>query len=154
MTRETPPRPLIRPVVALIATGALLMGAAALLSDRVPGWMGIARNRLDTPGWFPWTLDETAFHVIMWLGITLLATLAVRTTRARLLVGVVMVLISPVIEYLQIELTSTRSFQVSDIVANTLGVYLGLLAGLALGAAADAMEARRDLTDRPRTTGH
>jgi len=139
--------------MALIAAGALLMGAAALLSDRVPGWLGIARNRFDTPGWFPWTLDETAFHVIMWLGITLLATLAVRTTRVRVLVGVVMVLISPVIEYLQIELTSTRSFQVSDIIANTLGVYLGLLAGLALGAAADAIEARRDLADPPRATG-
>ena len=153
MTQETPPRPLIRPVIALIAAGALLVVTAALLSDRVPNWLGIARNRFDAPGWFPWTLDETAFHLIMWFGVTLLATLAVRTTGVRMIVGGAMVLASPIIEYLQTYLTATRSFQISDIVANTQGVFLGLLIGLLLGAAADTIEAHRDLAVPHRATG-
>jgi len=153
MTPETPPRRILRPAIALIAAGALLTGAAALLSDTVPKWLGIARNRFDTPGWFPWTLDDTAFHVFIWFGITLLAMLAVRTTRVRMLVGGMVVLISPVVEYLQIELTATRSFQLSDIIANTQGVYLGVLAGLVIGAVADTIEARRDLAVPQRAAG-
>jgi len=153
MPRDIPRRRTLRPAIALVATGALLTGAAALLSDRVPAWLGIARNRFDTPGWFPWTLDDTAFHVFIWFGITLLALLAVRTTRARMLVGGVVVLISPVVEYLQIELSATRSFRLSDIIANTQGVALGVLAGLVIGAVADAIEARYDLAPHRKPPG-
>ena len=135
--------PTVRPLVAAVTVASSLIGAAALLSDRVPTWLGIARNRFDAPGWFPWALDDTAFHLAMWFGITLMATLAVRTTRARFLVGLVAALISPLLEYLQIRWTTTRSFEMSDVLANTRGVYLGLIVGLVVGAVADAVEERR-----------
>lgn len=135
--------PLIRPLLATATVLAGLLGTAVLLSDRVPIWLGIARNRLDAPGWFPWTLDDHAFHFAMWLGITLLATLAVRTTVARLVVGGAAAVAGLVTEYLQIRWTTTRSFEMSDVAANTRGVYLGLLAGLVIGAAIDALERRR-----------
>jgi len=135
--------PFVRPPVAAVTVAVGLIGAAALLSDRVPAWLGIARNRFDAPGWFPWTLDDTAFHLAMWFGITFLATLAVRTTRARLVVGGAAAVAGLVLEYLQIQWTATRNFEMSDVAANTRGVYLGLLAGLIIGAAIDAFEARR-----------
>jgi len=135
--------PFVRPLVAAVTVAISLIGAAALLSDRVPGWLGIARNRFDAPGWFPWTLDDTAFHLALWFGITLLATLAVRTSRARLVVGGVAAIGGLILEYLQIQWTATRNFEMSDVAANTRGVYLGLLAGLIIGAAIDAVEARR-----------
>jgi len=135
--------PLLRPAIAAITVTAGLVAAAALLSDRVPLLLGIARNRFDAPGWFPWTLDDTAFHLAIWLGITLLATLSVRTTRARLLVGGVAAIVSPLLEYLQIQWTTTRHFEMSDVIANTKGVYLGLLLGLVAGGVIDSIEHRR-----------
>ncbi|MBU1227247.1 MAG: hypothetical protein KJ698_08565 [Actinobacteria bacterium] len=135
--------PLVRPLVAAVTLLGGLLGAAALLSDRVPVWLGIARSRVDAPDWFPWALDDTNFHLALWFGLTLLATLAVRTTRARLLVGATAAVVGPVVEYLQLKWTFTRQFEMSDVMANTRGVYLGLLVGLVAGAVADALEARR-----------
>ncbi|MCJ7724783.1 MAG: hypothetical protein MUP76_00110 [Acidimicrobiia bacterium] len=135
--------PLIRPLVAGVTVVGGLIGTAALLSDRVPIWLGLARNRFDAPGWFPWALDDKAFHLALWLGITLMATLAVRTTRVRLLVGGATAAAGLLIEYLQIRWTITRSFEISDVAANVRGVYLGLLSGLVIGAVIDALENRR-----------
>lgn len=137
--RRSPIRPL--PAAALVMAG--LVSAALLLSDRVPVLLGIARNALDAPGWLPGTLDDTTFHLVMWLALTSLATLAVRGTALRLLVGAGAGVASLLLEYLQLRWTATRSFEAADVVANTWGVYLGLLAGLALGAALDAWDRRR-----------
>lgn len=138
--------PVVRPLLAGVTLIGGLLGAAALLSDRFPVWLGVARSRFDAPGWFPWALDDTTFHLAMWFGLTLLATVAVRTTRIRLLVGMAVVPVGLVIEYLQIRWTFTRHFEMSDLIANTRGVYLGLLAGLVAGAVVDALEARRMAT--------
>jgi hypothetical protein len=134
------------PIRPIPAGAALLLGAMAgvlLLSDRVPVLLGIARNRFDAPGWIPWTLDDRALHLAMWFALTLLAAVAVRGLVLRLLIGAAAAVGSLLLEYLQIRWTTTRTFEVADVVANTWGVYLGLLAGLALGAALDAWEARR-----------
>ena len=72
-----------------------------------------------------------------------IATLAVRGLVLRLLVGAAAAVGSLLLEYLQVRWTATRSFETADVIANTWGVYLGLLAGLAFGAALDAWEARR-----------
>ncbi len=140
--RPSPIRPL--PAAALALAG--MVSAALLLSDRVPVLLGIARNALDAPGWLPGTLDDTAFHLLMWLGLTLLATVAVRGTALRLLVGAGAGAASLLLEYLQLRWTTTRSFETADVIANTRGVYLGLLAGLVLGAALDAWDRRRAAT--------
>ena len=137
--RPNPIRPI--PAAALLALGA--MAGILLLSDRVPVLLGIARNRFDAPGWIPWTLDDRAFHLVMWFGLTLVAALAVRGLALRLAVGGIAAVGSLLLEYLQVRWTTTRAFETADVVANTWGVYLGLLIGLALGAALDAREARR-----------
>ena len=137
--RLAPVRPL--PAVALVL--AVMVAGALLLSDRVPVLLGIARNRFDAPGWIPWTLDDVALHFAMWLGLTLLGTLAVRGLILRLVVGAGAAIGSLLLEYLQIRWTTSRSFEAADVIANTRGVYLGLLVGLALGAALDAWEAKR-----------
>jgi hypothetical protein len=133
----------MRPAIAAITVTVGLVATAALLSDRVPLLLGIVRNRSYAPGWFPWTLDDAAFHLAIWLGITLLASLSVRTIRARLLVGGLVAVVSPLLEYLQLQWTTTRHFEMSNAMANTKGVYPGLVVGLIVGGAIDAIEDRR-----------
>jgi len=143
MRPQEPLRRLLRVPVAGVTIGLVALAGAAFLSDRVPRLLGLARDRIDTPGWFPWTLDDTALHVIIWLGITLLASVAVRTLPARLAAGLAVLAAATVIEYLQLRYTATRAFGYGDLVANTRGVYLGLLGGIIVGGVADALESRR-----------
>ena len=143
---DATPRSPIRPLPAAALVLGTMLAGALLLSDRVPVLLGIARNRFDAPGWIPWTLDDAAFHFVMWFGLTLLGTLAVRGPALRLLVGAGAAVAGLALEYLQVRWTATRTFETADIIANTRGVYAGLLVGMALGAALDAWEARRRST--------
>ncbi len=120
---------------------ALALAAAALLSDRAPKLVVRAQDRFERPWWFPWPIDDSMFHISTWFVITLLAVVAVRSLRARLLVAAGTAVAGPVLEYLQLRLTATRAFEAADIIANTRGVYLGLAAGLLVGAVLDRLEA-------------
>ena len=133
----------IRPRVALAAVAALALAGAVLLSDRAPLVLSEARARYATPDWFPMPIDDGLLHFAMWMGVTFLATLAVRSVRARLVVGVAAVLTSSAVEYLQIRLTFSRKFELADIVANTRGVYIGLAIGLIVGGVLDQIDRRR-----------
>lgn len=129
-------------LIAAAAGGGLLVVGIGSFSDRAPRLIASVERRLH----LPWHIGEPALHVLGWLAITLLVTLALRGAWARRNAAVGIALLSVVIEILQPMFSSDRSFQLGDIAANVIGVAAGLALGLSIARAAH----RREPSEAPK----
>ena len=148
--------------VAILGLGAVAFNAALMLSDRAPGVsrrLGgdlIARlsERLDAGGRparlrsdprFP--ASDTLVHIGVWGVAMLLVGLAVWSWRGLAVGAAIVLVVSAVVEVAQDRYTATRTFEVSDIAANAVGVAVGTLAAagcyLLWSAVAQLFGARR-----------
>ena len=137
--RHRPPVGL-RVFIAILGLGAVAFNAALMLSDRAPGASRrigggiIARlsERLDAGG-RPAQLandprlptSDTLVHIGVWGVAMLFVGLAVWSWRGLAVGAAIVFACSAVIEIGQDRYTSTRTFELGDIVANGIGVALG-----------------------------
>jgi hypothetical protein len=122
-----------RPLVALLAVGTLLAGAAVLLSDTAPGMLAWFSERIDAGSSRAAEVasqvqPRTAFqiHLLLWAVVTALVGLAMWSNPSVLGAAVFLFLLSVASERAQDVITQTRHMQVSDAVANLFGVLAGL----------------------------
>ena len=130
-----------RPVAALLSTGAFLASALVLFSDRAPGLLQRLSDRVDAGSsraahLAAQTRPQSDFeiHLFVWVVVTVLVGLAMWSNRSLLVSAVAVLVISILAERAQDLLTQTRDLQISDVVANAIGVSagLGLVSGLAI----------------------
>ena len=129
-----------RVFVGLIGVGASLCTVALLLSDRAPGalrsvfgdrardlWARVdATERVDLPSTGALPPTDTLVHVAIWAVVAALLALAVWSWRALVVGGVVLVVVSGVLELAQGRYSSTRKVELRDFVANLVGIGAGL----------------------------
>jgi VanZ family protein len=77
------------------------------------------------PDFLSW---DKAEHALMYFGLSMLAAFGAATTRSWLMLLVVSELLGILFEFLQ-SLTGYRSFDVQDMLANSVGVSAGLVVG-------------------------
>lgn len=121
---------------AAAVIGLLAVGAASF-SDSLPGFIARVENRLGLPH-----IGEPVLHFGGWLFVTVLVVVAVRKPVPRTFAVGGVLLLGLVIEILQPMLSSSRSFEADDIVANVLGVALGFLTGTRAARAWDQAASR------------
>lgn len=114
-----------------VAGGLLLVVGLASFSDRAPSLVAAVERRLHLP-----RIGESALHLLGWMAVTLLVTVALKGVRARWSAAAGIVLLGIAIEVLQPALSSNRTFEPGDIVANVLGVAIGLAVGTRIANAA------------------
>lgn len=130
----------LRIATGVVAVAAALATVALLLSDRAPGLIdatfGDAAHRL----WERIDADQRAaisatgatgepdlfVHVAIWFVVTLLVACAIWTWRGIALAGATAAVASVVLELGQRRWATTRAFELSDMVANFVGVALGV----------------------------
>lgn len=156
----------VRAFVALIALGACVFAAALMISDRAPAllvdvfgdtarqlWDRIdvgQRARLATDASLP--EKDFVVHVAVWGVVTCLVALAIWTWTGLVATVFAVFGLSVVIELAQGRLSSTRSVDPVDVVANGIGVALGAtaaavaFAGWSLVASAVDTSRRHDRT--------
>lgn len=137
-------RPVHRPPVGLrallgvLGLGVVLFNVALMLSDRAPGLLesvfgdAVVRlsERIDAGSRIPTEQlpeSDTIVHVAVWAIATLLVALTIWTWRGLLVTSIAMLAMSAVVEIAQGLYTSTRSIEASDVIANTIGVAIGVL---------------------------
>ncbi|MCD9622775.1 VanZ family protein [Rhabdothermincola salaria] len=120
--------------VALGGLGALAVTAVLMLADRAPGALRRLSDRIDVSATeagrltelVPVSRSDTEVHIAVWCVVTLLFAFVVWSWWGAALVGVAAFGLSVAVEIAQRVLTDTRDFQRSDVVANAVGVVLGL----------------------------
>ena len=155
-----------RAFFGLIGVGAMLTTAALLLSDRAPGilrslfgerarrlWERIdTGNRVDLPaGSEIVTQPDFVVHVALWTVVTVLVGLTIWTWRGLVIAMALLAAAGIGLELAQGRFATTRNVQVSDALANLLGIGAGAtLAGLCYvvwsGMAAIVRRSRRERT--------
>jgi hypothetical protein len=127
--------------MALIAAGTALVGALVLMSDRAPGLLERVSRRIDAGSSRAAALasqtrpqSDFEIHIVLWAVITVVVGLTMWSNRSLLASAIVVLMASVVAERAQEALTASREMQLSDVVANTIGVLagLGLVTGLAI----------------------
>jgi hypothetical protein len=142
------PPPAARALFALLGLGAIMFAAALMLSDRAPSMLrrafGDTAHRLweridaSDRAALPTSADlpETDFfvHVLVWSLVVALVAMAVWTWRGLAVAATGVFASSVVIELAQGRLSDTRSVESNDVLANALGVGIGVgtVAGLFL----------------------
>jgi hypothetical protein len=126
--------------MAVAAVIGLLVVGAASFSDRAPGLIADIEDRLNLP-----QIGEPTLHLLGWMAVTVLVTLAIRRFAFQVLAAGGVLLLSLVIEVLQPSLSSSRSFEAGDAVANLMGVVIGLIVGNRLARTAG----RSDSSESP-----
>lgn len=122
-------------MVSVLGVVALGMGAVLMLADRAPGALRRVSDRLDAPQRLaPEVVQEVApasdalVHIVVWGSIMVLVGLVAWSWRA-LAVGTLGVLVvATMFELAQGSLTSTRRTELSDLLANVVGIAIGLSA--------------------------
>lgn len=144
--------------VLAVALAILVLGgaAAALLSDRAPGALDAVTDRAAaevqaverTTGRDLVSRDDvpidaqTLGHGVLFAALTVTVALAAGRRASLLLVGAGVFAVSVGFEVLQAQLTTTRLAEPGDLVANAVGVGVGL-ATVAVGRAATARSSAR-----------
>lgn len=126
----------VRVLIGLCGVAVLLFNVALMMSDRAPGitrrlFGGFAErlaDRLDASG----TVDaadlpgnDAIVHIGVWAAATLLVVLTVWRWTALLPVAVAVFGASVVVEIGQGRYSSSRAVEVSDVLANAVGVAIG-----------------------------
>lgn len=120
--------------MALTGLGALGATGLLMLSDRAPGLLQRLSDRIDAPGsrvgrvtsLVPLSQSDTDVHIVAWGALMVAAGVVVWSWRALPLTAAVVFGLSVSVEIGQELFTDIRSFEVSDIVANAIGVALGV----------------------------
>lgn len=123
----------IRGTVALAGLGALVFTGLLMLSDRAPGLSQRLSDRIDAPGsrvgrvasLVPLSQSDTDIHIVAWAALMVAAGVVVWSWRALPLVAGGMFALSLLVEVAQELFTATRGFEISDVVANAIGVAIG-----------------------------
>jgi hypothetical protein len=127
-------------VAAVLAVASLMVNLVLMLSDRVPGVLGRLPDRIDAgEGNVSRAVSEVRLpesdaeiHVVVW-AITMLLVGLVAWSWRSLAIGVALVLVlSTLVELAQSHVTLTRNTQFGDVVANVVGVSLGLAVAVVL----------------------
>jgi hypothetical protein len=141
MARSTAPlgpggRPWSAPRLVLAAVGlaSVVFNAVLMLSDRAPGALERVSGRIDARsgtaarvvGDVALPQSDTEIHVVVWAVAMVFVGLAAWSWRSALVGAVGVFVLSTLIELSQEPLTATRNTQIGDIVANAVGVLLGL----------------------------
>ena len=118
-----------------------MVGAIVLLSDRAPGLLERISRRIDVGSSRAAQLASQArpqsdfeIHIVLWAVITVVVGLTMWSNRSVLASAIVVLMGSVAAERAQEALTVSREMQLSDVVANTIGVLagLGVVTGLAI----------------------
>ena len=119
--------------MGLLGAAVLLGSATLLLSDRAPGLLGRVSRRIDAGSSRVARLasetrpqSDFEIHVLIWALVTVLVGLAMWSNRSLLASAVAVLAASVVAERAQEALSTTREMQLSDLVANGMGVLAGL----------------------------
>lgn len=128
-----------RPLVALLAVAALVGAGLLLLSDRAPDVVDEVADEVrrrapsDTRRSVRDAVDRTGVeesdtfaHIGIWAAATVLVGLAMWSWRSLVAAVVVLVGGSTGLELVQEELAPTRISETSDLLANAVGIGLGL----------------------------
>lgn len=149
----------VRAVVVASVSAVIAVGVAILaLSDRAPDVLvdmlrpvlalsANAADRLDvrSPDWFEWLRnhpDET-FHVVQWAALAALAGVAARRITRIGLIAMGLFAVSILLEAAQSEYSATRSFSIEDILANAVGIAVGMAIAIVITSAAAAVNRHR-----------
>jgi hypothetical protein len=140
--RHRPPVGL-RVLAAALGGATVLFNAALMISDRAPGllrrlfgdWVRRLSERIDAGGRVMSVAsdprlpeNDSLVHIAVWALAMGLVGIAVWTWRSLFVGGIVVFGCSLVVEFSQGRLSDTREMEVSDILANALGVILGVVA--------------------------
>ncbi len=156
---------MLRVFIGLVAVASALGTVVLLLSDRAPGlvrrlfgdaarslWARIDADRraaIEATG--ATAEPDVVVHVLIWLVVSSLVGLTIWTWRGLAATAIVTALASLALEFGQRRWASTRAFEMSDLVANLVGVGLGTATAAAVIAAwagvAVLLERRLDGTD-------
>lgn len=146
--RRRPPS-IARAGIGLLGLAAMAFAAALMLSDRAPGVIRYVLgddtrrlwDRIDASGRASFATEgelpppDFLAHVVVWAVVTALAGLAVWTWRGLAVTAGGVLAGSIAVEFAQGWLSSTRSVEFDDVVANSVGVALGACsAGLVFAA--------------------
>lgn len=130
-----------RPAAVLLSAAALFVSSVLLLSDSAPGLLHRLSKRIDVGSSRAAKLvsetrpqSDFEIHVLVWAVVMTLIGLAMWSNRSLLISAVAVLITSVLAERAQYVLTQTRSMQITDLVANVIGVLagLGLVCGLAI----------------------
>lgn len=138
--RQARPPFVLRMFAALAGVGASLVTVALLLSDRAPGLVETAfgdrarrlweridaseRAQFVTEGELPQT--DFVVHVLIWTVVAALVGLAVWSWRGLAVSAVLVATASGLLELAQGRYATTRVVEARDMIANLLGVGLGI----------------------------
>lgn len=143
-----------RPLVALLALGALGIAVVFLLSARAPHVLGAVSDRVTSGvdrraptagmaarravGRTGVEEHDTLAHIGLWSGVTLLAGLATWSWRSLVSVLALVVLGSVGLELVQHSLSSTRVTEGRDALANLVGIGIGSAVVIGLSSVSGA----------------
>ncbi len=136
--RDRPPVA-ARALVAAATVAAGLVIVALSWSDRAPGLLSSAAG--DDAHWL-WDALNVRFgflpevdavaHIVMWGGLTLLLSMITWTYLGAILSGGLAAIASVAVEYGQQRYSSGRIFEVTDMLANGVGIAAGVAAAFVL----------------------
>ncbi len=146
-----------RALASLTAAAVVAAGTVVMLADRAPAVLGRVSRRIDASGSraarvaADARLPESDFeiHLVLWATAAVLVGLAAWSWRSLAGGGIALLAYAQAVELGQGVLTAARQVQLSDAVANAVGVAAGV-AGVAVVARVWAALARRP---RPRPQG-
>jgi hypothetical protein len=144
-------------VFTVLAGMALVANTLLMLSDRAPGLLSRASDRLERSERIPTrALSESPLpdtsevvHVTAWAVAMVLVGLSMWSWRSLLVAAAMVFGFSAVLEPAQEHLTQMRSMQADDIVANAVGVGLGVVVVSVVWVAMGAWHRRRAARRRP-----
>lgn len=128
----------LRALFGMVGLAAIVFNASLMLSDRAPGLLrrvfGDAVTRLsariDANARIPAEQlpeSDAVVHIAVWAAAALLVGLTIWTWRGLLIGALAVLATSAVVEIAQGVYTSSRAVERSDVIANTIGVALGML---------------------------
>jgi type III secretory pathway component EscT len=150
-----------RALFSALAVLAVTANAVLMLSDRAPGFLNRASDRLERSERVAARVitesrvsdaSETV-HIVAWAVAMVLVGLAMWSWRSLFTSALALFAFSAVLEPAQELVTRSRSMQLSDVAANALGVSIGLVATIVVWSVVGLWRCRTTRRSVPRRAG-